>query len=47
MPEMEEIAKLLPDFEKIGENFTFLKSLLPSGETDRQTHTRTDKSAAE
>lgn len=32
LPEMEEIAKLLPDFDKIGENFTFLKSLLSSGE---------------
>lgn len=32
LPEMEDIAKLLPDFEKIGENFAFLKSLLPSGE---------------
>ncbi|XP_024909216.1 dynamin-like GTPase OPA1, mitochondrial [Cynoglossus semilaevis] len=31
LPEMEEIAKLLPDFNKIGENFTFLKSLLSSG----------------
>lgn len=32
LPEMEEIAKLLPDFDKIGENFTFIKSLLTSGE---------------
>lgn len=32
LPEIEEIAKLLPDFDKIGENFTFLKSLLSSGE---------------
>ncbi|XP_072294097.1 dynamin-like GTPase OPA1, mitochondrial isoform X1 [Eucyclogobius newberryi] len=31
LPEIEEIAKLLPDFDKIGENFTFLKSLLSSG----------------
>ncbi|XP_028299875.1 dynamin-like GTPase OPA1, mitochondrial isoform X3 [Gouania willdenowi] len=31
LPEMEEIAKLLPDFDKIGENFSFLKSLLSSG----------------
>uniref|UniRef100_A0A3Q2DN67 Dynamin-like GTPase OPA1, mitochondrial n=1 Tax=Cyprinodon variegatus TaxID=28743 RepID=A0A3Q2DN67_CYPVA len=30
LPEMEDMAKLLPDFEKIGENFTFLKSLLSS-----------------
>ncbi|XP_024276701.2 dynamin-like 120 kDa protein, mitochondrial isoform X5 [Oncorhynchus tshawytscha] len=31
LPELEEIAKLLPelpDFDKIGENFTFLKSIL-------------------
>uniref|UniRef100_A0A3B4TLW4 Dynamin-like GTPase OPA1, mitochondrial n=1 Tax=Seriola dumerili TaxID=41447 RepID=A0A3B4TLW4_SERDU len=28
LPEIEEIAKLLPDLDKIGENFTFLKSLL-------------------
>ncbi|XP_068460242.1 dynamin-like GTPase OPA1, mitochondrial isoform X4 [Clinocottus analis] len=31
LPESEEIAKLLPDLNKIGENFTFLKSLLSSG----------------
>ncbi|XP_068460243.1 dynamin-like GTPase OPA1, mitochondrial isoform X5 [Clinocottus analis] len=30
LPESEEIAKLLPDLNKIGENFTFLKSLLSS-----------------
>uniref|UniRef100_A0A7N8YB41 Dynamin-like GTPase OPA1, mitochondrial n=1 Tax=Mastacembelus armatus TaxID=205130 RepID=A0A7N8YB41_9TELE len=30
LPEMEEITKLLPDLDKIGENFTFLKSLLSS-----------------
>ncbi|XP_072294106.1 dynamin-like GTPase OPA1, mitochondrial isoform X9 [Eucyclogobius newberryi] len=33
LPEIEEIAKLLPDFDKIGENFTFLKSLLSSETT--------------
>uniref|UniRef100_A0A8C7G222 Dynamin-like GTPase OPA1, mitochondrial n=1 Tax=Oncorhynchus kisutch TaxID=8019 RepID=A0A8C7G222_ONCKI len=35
LPELEEIAKLLPelpDFDKIGENFTFLKSILSTGE---------------
>uniref|UniRef100_A0AAV2KZL3 Dynamin-like GTPase OPA1, mitochondrial n=1 Tax=Knipowitschia caucasica TaxID=637954 RepID=A0AAV2KZL3_KNICA len=31
LPEIEEIAKLLPDFDKIGEQFSFLKSLLSSG----------------
>ncbi|XP_045904640.1 dynamin-like 120 kDa protein, mitochondrial isoform X3 [Micropterus dolomieu] len=31
LPEIEEITKLLPDLDKIGENFTFLKSLLSSG----------------
>ncbi|KAL3047335.1 hypothetical protein OYC64_021534 [Pagothenia borchgrevinki] len=31
LPEIEEIVKLLPDFDKIGENFSFLKSLLSSG----------------
>ncbi len=31
LPELEDLAKLLPDMEKIGENFTFLKSLLSSG----------------
>ncbi|XP_053707409.1 dynamin-like 120 kDa protein, mitochondrial isoform X7 [Synchiropus splendidus] len=31
LPEMEEIVKLLPDMDKIGENFTFFKSLLSSG----------------
>ncbi|KAJ4943032.1 hypothetical protein JOQ06_005541 [Pogonophryne albipinna] len=30
LPEIEEIVKLLPDFDKIGENFSFLKSLLSS-----------------
>ncbi|XP_018612895.2 dynamin-like GTPase OPA1, mitochondrial isoform X2 [Scleropages formosus] len=28
LPDTEELAKLLPDLEKIGENFTFLRSLL-------------------
>uniref|UniRef100_A0A672HYQ9 Dynamin-like GTPase OPA1, mitochondrial n=1 Tax=Salarias fasciatus TaxID=181472 RepID=A0A672HYQ9_SALFA len=32
LPEIEEISKLLPDIDKIGENFTFLKSLLSPGE---------------
>uniref|UniRef100_A0A8C5N6V1 Dynamin-like GTPase OPA1, mitochondrial n=1 Tax=Gouania willdenowi TaxID=441366 RepID=A0A8C5N6V1_GOUWI len=36
LPEMEEIAKLLPDFDKIGENFSFLKSLLSSGESTKK-----------
>uniref|UniRef100_A0A672I135 Dynamin-like GTPase OPA1, mitochondrial n=1 Tax=Salarias fasciatus TaxID=181472 RepID=A0A672I135_SALFA len=31
LPEIEEISKLLPDIDKIGENFTFLKSLLSPG----------------
>lgn len=31
LPEMEEIAKLLPDLDKIQENFSFFKSLLSSG----------------
>uniref|UniRef100_A0A673WKZ6 Dynamin-like GTPase OPA1, mitochondrial n=1 Tax=Salmo trutta TaxID=8032 RepID=A0A673WKZ6_SALTR len=38
LPELEEIAKLLPelpDFDKIGENFTFLKSILSTGEYTR------------
>ncbi|CAL9696089.1 unnamed protein product [Knipowitschia caucasica] len=33
LPEIEEIAKLLPDFDKIGEQFSFLKSLLSSETT--------------
>uniref|UniRef100_A0A672HYE0 Dynamin-like GTPase OPA1, mitochondrial n=1 Tax=Salarias fasciatus TaxID=181472 RepID=A0A672HYE0_SALFA len=32
LPEIEEISKLLPDIDKIGENFTFLKSLLSPGD---------------
>ncbi|XP_019904769.1 dynamin-like 120 kDa protein, mitochondrial isoform X5 [Esox lucius] len=35
LPELEEIAKLLPefpDFDKIGENFTFLKSILSTAD---------------
>uniref|UniRef100_A0A665UST5 Dynamin-like GTPase OPA1, mitochondrial n=1 Tax=Echeneis naucrates TaxID=173247 RepID=A0A665UST5_ECHNA len=36
LPEMEEISKLLPDLDKIGENFTFLKSLLSSGELEKE-----------
>uniref|UniRef100_A0A665USL7 Dynamin-like GTPase OPA1, mitochondrial n=1 Tax=Echeneis naucrates TaxID=173247 RepID=A0A665USL7_ECHNA len=35
LPEMEEISKLLPDLDKIGENFTFLKSLLSSANSAR------------
>lgn len=35
LPEIEEIAKLLPDMDKIGENFAFLKSLLSSGKLMR------------
>ncbi|XP_059416150.1 dynamin-like 120 kDa protein, mitochondrial isoform X1 [Carassius carassius] len=31
LPQLKEIAKLLPDMQKIGENFTFLKSLLSTG----------------
>lgn len=31
LPDAEELAKLIPDLEKIGENFTFLKGLLSTG----------------
>ncbi|MBN3273369.1 OPA1 protein, partial [Polyodon spathula] len=31
LPDAETLAKLLPDFEKIGENFSFLKSLMSKG----------------
>ncbi|XP_006637707.2 dynamin-like GTPase OPA1, mitochondrial isoform X1 [Lepisosteus oculatus] len=31
LPDAEELAKLLPDFEKIGENFSFLKGLVSKG----------------
>lgn len=31
LPDAAELAKLMPDLEKIGENFTFLKSLLSTG----------------
>ncbi|XP_055718159.1 dynamin-like 120 kDa protein, mitochondrial isoform X4 [Salvelinus fontinalis] len=40
LPELEEIAKLLPelpDFDKIGENFTFLKSILSTAEAPGDT----------
>ncbi|XP_069009559.1 dynamin-like GTPase OPA1, mitochondrial isoform X2 [Embiotoca jacksoni] len=46
LPEMEEIAKLLPDFDKIGENFTFLKSLLSSETSGDPPLKATDSSAA-
>uniref|UniRef100_A0A3P8YC62 Dynamin-like GTPase OPA1, mitochondrial n=1 Tax=Esox lucius TaxID=8010 RepID=A0A3P8YC62_ESOLU len=42
LPELEEIAKLLPefpDFDKIGENFTFLKSILSTGEYEYMSQT--------
>uniref|UniRef100_A0A672HZ58 Dynamin-like GTPase OPA1, mitochondrial n=1 Tax=Salarias fasciatus TaxID=181472 RepID=A0A672HZ58_SALFA len=35
LPEIEEISKLLPDIDKIGENFTFLKSLLSPEKIDQ------------
>ncbi|XP_040205456.1 dynamin-like 120 kDa protein, mitochondrial isoform X4 [Rana temporaria] len=31
LPDSEELAKLLPDFDKIGESFSFVKSWLSSG----------------
>ncbi|XP_051778184.1 dynamin-like 120 kDa protein, mitochondrial isoform X1 [Erpetoichthys calabaricus] len=31
LPDAETLAKLLPDFEKIGENFSFLKGLISNG----------------
>ncbi|XP_038157617.1 dynamin-like 120 kDa protein, mitochondrial isoform X4 [Cyprinodon tularosa] len=45
LPEMEDMAKLLPDFEKIGENFTFLKSLLSSETSGDPALKATDASA--
>ncbi|XP_043926237.1 dynamin-like 120 kDa protein, mitochondrial isoform X1 [Protopterus annectens] len=32
LPDAEDMAKLLPDFEKIRENFSFLRNLVPRGE---------------
>ncbi|XP_033936743.1 dynamin-like GTPase OPA1, mitochondrial isoform X4 [Pseudochaenichthys georgianus] len=46
LPEIEEIVKLLPDFDKIGENFSFLKSLLSSETTGDPPLKATDSSAA-
>ncbi|XP_029356563.1 dynamin-like GTPase OPA1, mitochondrial isoform X4 [Echeneis naucrates] len=46
LPEMEEISKLLPDLDKIGENFTFLKSLLSSETSGDPPLKATDSSAA-
>uniref|UniRef100_A0A3P8YBZ2 Dynamin-like GTPase OPA1, mitochondrial n=1 Tax=Esox lucius TaxID=8010 RepID=A0A3P8YBZ2_ESOLU len=46
LPELEEIAKLLPefpDFDKIGENFTFLKSILSTGEYECRRRWSSDK----
>ncbi|XP_059416153.1 dynamin-like 120 kDa protein, mitochondrial isoform X3 [Carassius carassius] len=37
LPQLKEIAKLLPDMQKIGENFTFLKSLLSTESTGEST----------
>ncbi|XP_034003057.1 dynamin-like 120 kDa protein, mitochondrial isoform X2 [Trematomus bernacchii] len=45
LPEIEEIVKLLPDFDKIGENFSFLKSLLSSETTGDPPLKATDSSA--
>ncbi|XP_034073638.1 dynamin-like 120 kDa protein, mitochondrial isoform X3 [Gymnodraco acuticeps] len=46
LPDIEEIVKLLPDFDKIGENFSFLKSLLSSETTGDPPLKATDSSAA-
>ncbi|XP_038571620.1 dynamin-like 120 kDa protein, mitochondrial isoform X4 [Micropterus salmoides] len=46
LPEIEEITKLLPDLDKIGENFTFLKSLLSSETSGDPPLKTTDSSAA-
>ncbi|XP_013855162.1 dynamin-like GTPase OPA1, mitochondrial isoform X4 [Austrofundulus limnaeus] len=46
LPEREEIAKLLPDFDKIGENFSFLKSLLSSDPSGNPALRATDSSTA-
>ncbi|KAM9385199.1 dynamin-like GTPase OPA1, mitochondrial isoform 6-T6 [Pholidichthys leucotaenia] len=45
LPEREELAKLLPDFDKIGENFSFLKNLL-SSETSGDSPLRAPGSSA-
>ncbi|XP_008285783.1 dynamin-like GTPase OPA1, mitochondrial isoform X4 [Stegastes partitus] len=46
LPEIEEIVKLLPDMDKIGENFTFLKSLLSSETSGDPQLKATDSSTA-
>lgn len=46
LPEIEEISKLLPDMDKIGENFTFLKSLLSSETSGDPPLKATDSSTA-
>ncbi|KAG7269308.1 hypothetical protein CRUP_006253 [Coryphaenoides rupestris] len=46
LPEIEEIAKLLPDMDKIGENFAFLKSLLSSDTASDPALKATDAPAA-
>ncbi|XP_053707065.1 dynamin-like 120 kDa protein, mitochondrial isoform X3 [Synchiropus splendidus] len=46
LPEMEEIVKLLPDMDKIGENFTFFKSLLSSDASIDSQLKATDSSAS-
>ncbi|XP_020494918.1 dynamin-like GTPase OPA1, mitochondrial isoform X4 [Labrus bergylta] len=46
LPEMEEIVKLLPDLDKIGENFTFIKSLLSSETSGDPPLKAADSSAA-
>ncbi|XP_039621968.1 dynamin-like 120 kDa protein, mitochondrial isoform X2 [Polypterus senegalus] len=43
LPDAETLAKLLPDFEKIGENFSFLKGLISNESSQESVFKSTDK----
>ncbi|XP_041126755.1 dynamin-like 120 kDa protein, mitochondrial isoform X4 [Polyodon spathula] len=47
LPDAETLAKLLPDFEKIGENFSFLKSLMSKESPGEATFKATENASFE
>ncbi|XP_041119174.1 dynamin-like 120 kDa protein, mitochondrial isoform X6 [Polyodon spathula] len=47
LPDAETLAKLLPDFEKIGENFSFLKSLMSKESSGEATFKATENASFE
>ncbi|MGH0170748.1 UNVERIFIED_CONTAM: hypothetical protein FKN15_059698 [Acipenser sinensis] len=47
LPDAETLAKLLPDFEKVGENFSFLKSLMSKESSGEATFKATENASFE